>query len=202
MTIRSAITVILVSLFALIQVSPADAAERQKMFNGKSLEGWTVSRCEAAVEDGVLLLKEGNGLVYLKGPYRDFIFEFKWKARNPEMWDSGVYFRCDAPPETEKRPWPKQYQVNLRNGMEGNVNELAEARSEGLAKAGEWNEMKLTCIGTKARLEFNGKVAWEAEGLEQEQGIIALQAETPGGGQFEFKDIYLTELDGKKPPKE
>lgn len=198
MTIRPAITLILVSLFALIQVAPVHAAERQKMFNGKNLEGWTVSRCEAAVEDGVLLLKEGNGLVYLEGPYRDFTFEFKWKARNPEMWDSGVYFRCDAPPDTEKRPWPKQYQVNLRKGMEGNVNELAEARSEGLAKPGEWNEMKLTCIGTKARLEFNGKVAWEAEGLQQEQGIIALQAETPGGGQFEFKDIYVTKLDRKE----
>ena len=37
-----------------------------------------------------------------------------------------------------------------------------------------------------------------AEGLEQEEGIIALQAETPGGGQFEFKDIYLTKLPKKK----
>jgi hypothetical protein len=78
--------------------------------------------------------------------------------------------------------------------MEGNVNELPEARSEGLTKPGEWNEMKLTCIGPAARLEINGKLAWKAEGLEQEQGIIALQAETPGGGQFEFKDIYLTKL--------
>ena len=113
------------------------------------------------------------------------------------MWDSGVYFRCDAPPEESKRPWPQRYQVNLRKGMEGWVNALPKARCEGLAKPGEWNEMKLTCIGRTARLEFNGKVAWEAEGLEQEEGIIALQAETPGGGQFEFKDIYITKLDSK-----
>ncbi len=198
MSIRPTTTALLVASLVLAFTTAANAAERKKMFNGKNLEGWTVSRCEAAVEDGVLLLKEGNGLVYLKGPYRDFVFEFKWKARNPEMWDSGVYFRCDAPPEEGKRPWPKRYQVNLRKGMEGNVGALPGAKSEGLTKSGKWNEMKLTCIGTTAKLEFNGKVAWKADGLEQEQGIIALQAETPGGGQFEFKDIYLTKLPKKK----
>jgi hypothetical protein len=194
MLTRSTTFALLALFFALLLNPISNAAERQKVFNGKDLQGWTVSRCEATVENGSLLLKEGNGLVYLEGPYRDFVFEFKWKARNPEMWDSGVYFRCDAPPESEKRPWPQRYQVNLRKGMEGNVNELPEARSEGLTKPGEWNEMKLTCIGPAARLEINGKLAWKAEGLEQEQGIIALQAETPGGGQFEFKDIYLTKL--------
>ena len=194
MLTRSTTFALLALIFALLLNPISNAAERQKVFNGKDLQGWTVSRCEATVENGSLLLKEGNGLVYLEGPYRDFVFEFKWKARNPEMWDSGVYFRCDAPPESEKRPWPQRYQVNLRKGMEGNVNELPEARSEGLTKPGEWNEMKLTCIGPAARLEINGKLAWKAEGLEQEQGIIALQAETPGGGQFEFKDIYLTKL--------
>ncbi len=198
MPFRTSTASFLILWFVLSAVASAEEGQRKQVFNGKNLDGWTVSRCEAAVEDGVLVLKEGNGLVYLKGPYRDFVFEFQWKARNPEMWDSGVYFRCDAPPETEKRPWPKRYQVNLRKGMEGNVNALPNARSEGLAKPGKWNEMKLTCIGKTAKLEFNGKVAWEATGLEQEEGIIALQAETPGGGQFEFRKIFVTKLEGKK----
>lgn len=194
MPIRTTTSALLAVILTLLLSPVAKAAERQKMFNGKDLDGWTVSRCEAVVENGSLLLKEGNGLVYLKGPYRDFTFEFKWKARNPEMWDSGVYFRCAAPPESEKRPWPERYQVNLRKGMEGNVSDLAGAKSEGLVRPGQWNEMKLTCIGRTAKLEINGKPAWEAEGLEKAEGIIALQAETPGGGQFEFKDIYVTKL--------
>ncbi len=199
MMIRFTIAALLAAVLPPFLGQPAAAAERQSMFNGKDLQGWTVFRCQATVEEGVLLLKEGNGLVYLEGPYRDFTFEFKWKARNDQMWDSGVYFRCDAPPESGKRPWPERYQVNLRKGMEGNVSDLPGAKSEGLVRPGQWNEMKLTCVGRTARLEINGKPAWQTEGLQQAEGIIALQAETPGGGQFEFKDIYLTKLD-RKPP--
>jgi hypothetical protein len=42
---------------------------------------------------------------------------------------------------------------------------------------------------------MNGKPAWTAEGLENPApGYIALQAEVPGGGQFRFRNIYITEL--------
>jgi len=40
--------------------------------------------------------------------------------------------------------------------MEGNVEELKEARSTGLTKPGDWNHFKLTAEGTKAQLEING----------------------------------------------
>ena len=43
---------------------------------------------------------------------------------------------------------------------------------------------------------MNGKPAWEADGLgDPQEGFIALQAEVPGGGQYRFRNIYLTELD-------
>ncbi len=173
--------------------SAADAESRVQVFNGKNLDGWQVLNCEADVEDGCMVLKDGNGLIYLNDRYDDYILEFKWKARRDDKWDSGVYFRCDLPADSP-RPWPKKYQVNLRQEMEGNVGGLPGATSEGLIKPGEWNEMKLTVVGPGAKLEINGRAAWEAEGLEQHEGLIAIQAEVPGGGQFEFKDIYVTEL--------
>ena len=37
--------------------------------------------------------------------------------------------------------------------------------------------------------------AWTAEGLSgPEKGYIALQAEVPAGGQFRFRNLYITEL--------
>ena len=81
--------------------------------------------------------------------------------------------------------------------MEGNVDELKGAKSQGLTKAGEWNHFKLTVVGTKAELEINGKAAWKAEGVEEPEGFISLQAEVPGGGQFLFKNIRVMEVEGK-----
>jgi len=168
--------------------------KRVTLFDGKTLDGWTIIKCEATVDDGDVLITAGNGLIQTEKKYSDFILEFEWKALRDNKWDSGVYFRYDTVPAG--RPWPKRYQVNLRQGMEGNVGELKEARSEGLVKVGQWNKFKLTVQGTKASLEMNGKPAWQADGLgEPKEGFIALQAEVPGGGQHRFRNIYLTELD-------
>ena len=167
--------------------------KRVAMFDGKTLNGWTLVTCEAVVDDGNILLKSGNGLVQTEKKYGNFIFEFEWKALREANWDSGVYFRYDTIPP--KRPWPARYQVNLRQGMEGNLDDLKGAKSEGLVKDGQWNRFKLTVRGSKASLEINGKRAWEADGLgEPTTGYIALQAEVPGGGQYRFRNIYLTEL--------
>ncbi len=168
--------------------------KRVALFDGKTLDGWTVINCEAAVDDGDILLKGGNGLVQTQKQYGNFILEFEWKALRDDKWDSGVYFRYNVVPEN--RPWPDRYQVNLRQDMEGNVGALEEARSEGLTKTGQWNQFKLTVQGTELSLEMNGSPAWKADGLgEPAKGFIALQAEVPGGGQYRFRNIYLTELD-------
>ncbi len=164
------------------------------LFDGKTLDGWTVLKCEAEVDDGDILIVAGNGLIQTEKKYDDFILDFEWKALRDDKWDSGVYFRYNSVPEN--RPWPDRYQVNLQQNREGNIGNLEGANSKGLAKDGQWNKFKLTVIGTKATLEINGKPAWEADGLEgPEEGFIALQAEVPGGGQYRFRNIYLTELD-------
>ena len=167
--------------------------KRVALFDGKTLNGWTLVTCEAEVDGGDILLKAGNGLVQTEKKYGNFILEFDWKTLRDAKWDSGVYFRYDT--IAPKRPWPARYQVNLRQGMEGNLDDLKGAKSEGLVKDGQWNRFKLTVRGSKASLEINGKPAWEADGLgEPATGYIALQAEVPGGGQYRFRNIYLTEL--------
>jgi predicted alpha-1,2-mannosidase len=175
----------------------AFAAESGKpwvtLFDGHSLHGWKVVGCEAAVADGALLLKAGNGMVETERTYRDFILDVDWKALKPDHWDSGVFFRCgDAPPH---RHWPQLYQANLRKGIEGDVAELKEARSTGLTRPGQWNHFRLTLSGTTARLEINGRPAWTAGGVADVAGYIGLQAEIPGGGQFLFRNIRVQELE-------
>jgi len=193
---QTRLTLAIVALVGLVLAlgSAAPAAEATgkttELFNGKDFTNWKVIGCEAVVEDGAILIQEGNGLVQTERTYGDFVLELEWKALKPDNWDSGIYFRYESVPQG--RPWPGQYQVNLRKGMEGDVGGLDGAKSEGLTRPGEWNQFKLSVSGTSAALEINGKPAWKADGLKVPQGYISLQAEVPGGGRFLFRSIRIT----------
>lgn len=186
--------VVMFPLAAALIVGPC-AAEPVSLFDGKSLDGWSVIGCEAVVQDQAILIKSGNGLVQTKKTYGDFVFEVEWKALAADAWDSGVYFRYDEVPAD--RPWPKRYQVNLRKTMEGNVDGFPNGKSAVPTKAGEWNSFELTVKGATASLKVNGQQAWTVEGIEKPAGFIALQAEVPKGGQFLFRNIRITELAAK-----
>ena len=68
-------------LVAAFSFTAADAAEPVTLFDGKTLDGWDVLKCEAVVQDGVILLKAGNGLVQSEKQYGDYVLEYEWKAR-------------------------------------------------------------------------------------------------------------------------
>src|SRR5262245_1363490 len=65
------------------------------LFNGKDLSGWQVTDCEAVVEDGLLILKNGDGFVRTDHRYGDFVLDLDWRSRKKDKWDSGVYFRAE-----------------------------------------------------------------------------------------------------------
>ncbi len=162
------------------------------LFNGKNLDGWVVTDCKVGVENGALVLQEGDGLVRSHHQYKDFVLELDWKARKAEMFDSGIYIRGELP--VAPRKWPTKYQINLKQGFEGNVTTIKPAASTGLIKPGEWNHFKITVIGKTADMEINGKPAWKTDQIETPSGYIGFQAEVTLGGQFEFKNIAITEL--------
>ena len=182
------------AIFALSVICGAagfvSAAEPVSLFDGETLDGWKVIGCEAVVRDGAILLKSGNGLVEANKRYRDFVLEYEWKALNPEMWDSGVYFRYDAVPSGQ--PWPSRYQVNLRKGMEGNIDGFDNGKNTVKTKPGEWNRFELTVKGSTASLKVNGEASWTVDGITTPEGRLAIQAEVPGGGQFLCSLRYLS----------
>ncbi len=177
--------------------SHAIAAEedgfRTSIFNGKDLTGWHVTGCKVETGDGVLRLASDDGFVRTDHRYGDFVLDLEWRALRPEKYDSGIYIRCGLP--EGDRPWPKQYQVNLLQGKEGVIGGLeGSVPASQLIKPGEWNRFRLTAVGETVALEINGQPAWQATGLKSPSGHIGFQAEVPGGGSFEFRNINITEL--------
>jgi hypothetical protein len=186
------------ALVSILFTSLAVAAEpgaKTTVFDGKSLQGWVVTGCKAEVADGALAITEGDGFVRTDHRYRDFVLELSWKPRRTEKYDSGIYIRAELP--AEGKPWPGKHQINLKQGDEANLIGFKEGRSQGLVKPGEWNRMKVTAVGETITMELNGRPAWKTSGLKEAEGYIGIQCEAPGGGQFEFKDISITELDYK-----
>ena len=193
MMIRKVRCILALAVFVTVCAAHlSHAAEPVSLFDGKSLKGWDVLNCEAVVKDGAILLEAGNGLVQTKKKYRDFVFEYEWKALKSDKWDSGVYFRYDQVPEG--RPWPKRYQVNLRKEMEGDLAGFRDGKNTVPTKSGEWNKFELTVKGSEASLKVNGQPSWKVDGLEEVESHISLQAEVPHGGQFLFRNIRITEL--------
>ena len=185
-------TLVVIGVLAISCELGAEEAQRKSLFNGKNLDGWVVTGCQAEVRSGVLFAKAGNGLIRTKQQYEDFTFELEWRALKKEKWDAGIYFRFSQLPKS--KPWPARYQANLLQGQEGNVNGLPTAKSAGLVKDGQWNTLRLTVVGGNAKLEMNGKMAWKSSGVKDPKGFIAIQVEVPGGGQFEYRKIYVTDL--------
>jgi hypothetical protein len=92
---------------------PALAADdfQFNLFNGKDLAGWDVTNCKVTVEDGALVLKEGNGLVRTNLKYGDFILELDWRPLRTDTYDSGIYIRSEFPSSRRGRAWPDRYQI-------------------------------------------------------------------------------------------
>ena len=169
-----------------------DTGELTPIFNGKDLTGWTSTGAVTAVEDGALVIKDGNGFVRYDKELTDFVLEIEWKPLRDKDYDSGLYFRAGLPND---KPWPDRYQINLKEGDEGNLIGSKTARSERLAKpAGEWNHFKLKVVGKTAELAINGKPAWKTDEIEPAKGYIGIQVEVPGGGQYQFRNIRLKRL--------
>jgi hypothetical protein len=172
------------------------AGATSSLFDGQSLHGWTVlNEAEATVEDGLLLLKNGNGWLRSDFTYSDFALHVEWKALKASDYDSGIYIR--TPPDPGKPFSRDGYQINLLQGQEGNVKPLKGAESTGLIKPGEWNTFDVVVIGDTAELTINGKKAWKAGGIKHRRGHVGLQCEVTKGGQFLFRNIHITEFDHK-----
>jgi len=100
-TFYSLIVVVAIALLTSCATEPDKASKSPKgkrvaLFDGKTLDGWKILKCEAAVDNGHILIKTGNGLIQTEKMYGDFILEFEWKALR-ESISATFPYRRDAP---------------------------------------------------------------------------------------------------------
>jgi hypothetical protein len=164
---------------------------RLPLLDAANLDRWVAGGGEFVVEDGILRLKSGAGFLRAHHRLTDFVLELKWRAGSPEV-RGAVCFRSPLP--EPGKVWPDRYRIQLRPGLEGDLEGTVATGKPALIQPGEWNELRLSVVGGTASLEINGQGVWTFDGLSESSGWLGLYADATCGGTLEFRDVVVTEL--------
>lgn len=188
----------------LLLVVSVHSMQAQKLFNGKSLKGWTIHGTEKwYVANGELICESGPdkqyGYLSTTKTYKNFEFsvQFKQEANG----NSGVFFRSSIE-GVKISGW--QVEVAPAGQHTGGIYEsygrgwLIQPRpaDEAFLKTGEWNELKIRVIGDEVTTWLNGQqmVYLKDEKIGAADGFIALQIHDGGGIKVRWKDFRIKKL--------
>ncbi len=166
-------------------------AKWTNLFNGKDLAGWKQLNGKASYEVikgeivGTTVLGEPNSFLTTEALYDDFILELEYKL-DADM-NSGIQFRSESKPDyMNGRVYGYQVEIDPSDrAWTGGFYD--EARRDWLYpleynlpgkkayKKGEWNLIRLECIGDVMRIWVNGIPTSNVSDNLTHKGFIALQ---------------------------
>ena len=180
------------------------------LFNGKNLTGWKQLNGKAKyhVENGEIVgttvFGEPNSFLATEKEYGDFILEFEYKVDS--TMNSGVQFRSESRDDyMNGRVHGYQFEIDpsKRNWTGGIYDEARrdwlytmDLNPSGKAayKKGQWNKVRIECIGPHLRTWVNGIPAAYVIDDMTAVGFIALQVHSIGKKEEEGKEIRWRNL--------
>ena len=179
-------------------------AQEIQLFDGKSLEGWTVHGTEKwYVDQGELVCESGPDAAYgylsTTAFYDNFelMVDFKQEADG----NSGVFFRSTFE-GTKVTGW--QVEVAPPGKDSGGIYESygrgwlikPDPTKDKALKMGEWNTMKIRVVGDQVTTWLNDveMVSLTDEGIGKGKGAIALQIHDGGGIKVRWRNLQLTPI--------
>ena len=180
-------------------------AQKNKIFNGKNLDGWIVHGSEKwYVDEGELICESGPnekyGYLSTVKFYNNFILTLDFKQES--NGNSGVFFRSRIE-GTKISGW--QVEVAPPKNNSGGIYESygrgwlikPDLKKDNILKMGKWNHMKIKVVGSSVITWLNGTkmVELEDKKIGQGKGAIALQIHDGGGIKVRWKNIRIEELE-------
>lgn len=208
----------LLVLGVLLQAGVSSASNNDggwtNLFDGKTLRGWKVlgGQADYKIEDGVIVgttaLNTPNSFLVTEKEYGDFVLEVDIKLGaainsgvqtrshfNPKLNNGrGAVYGRQVEIDPSDRRWSGGiYDESRRQWIYPlSLNEDAQS----LYKAGEYNRIKVECIGNETKTWLNGKpVAYVIDTLDQ-SGFIGLQVHSvskpsDAGQKIYFKNVRI-----------
>jgi Domain of Unknown Function (DUF1080) len=202
-------------------IAPARGADKPSadgftpLFDGKTLQGWrnpyTWGKSEV-VNGEIHLTGDKKFFLVTEKSYGDFIFEGEVLLPQGPA-NSGFMFRAHAEPNKvygyqsevdsdPKRMWSGGlYDEGRRmwfiSPIKGNAASEAEfkKRAGNTFKRDEWNTYRITCKGSKIRIEVNGVVTTDVEDSKDASGVIGIQHHGEKGQTYKFRNLRIKLLD-------
>ncbi len=192
------------ALFILLMTMPEIKAQKQELFNGKDLDGWTVYGTEKwYVENSLLVCESGPdkeyGYLATDEHYKDFELNLDFKQEADG--NSGVFIRSTIE-GVKVSGW--QVEVAPKGKHTGGVYESygrgwlikPDPEKEKVLKEGEWNHLKIEVKGNQLTTWLNGTemITITDEKIGNGEGSVALQIHSGGGIKVKWKNIVLEKL--------
>ena len=187
----------------------ADYRQAVLLFDGRALDGWTVSdpklKDTFAVQGGVIA-ETGKPPGYLRTEKDYTSYTLHLQLRHVAAGNSGVLVRMQPPDKV----WPKSIEAQGQSGHMGDIWNIDKfpmkvdaARTQGRRTVklhdsnerplGEWNEYEIALDGGDLQIKVNNLLQNAAAEVEVVPGKIGLQAE---GSAKEFRNIVLVPIGG------
>lgn len=208
---------LLLSVLALT-LATACSSQKESLFNGKNLEGWTIFVEDPSMDPkDFFYVNEGMietpglplGYLRTKKEYSDYHLHVEWRYPE-EPTNSGVFVHVNGPDLL----WPDHFQAQLKHedagdfivhgvGQSATINDtvytstsddrplLPKLHPSNENSAGEWNSYDITCKGNTIEVRVNGLLQNTAFNCNLSSGAIGLQAE---GSKIQFRNLWIEPL--------
>ena len=188
---RSVTAAIVALGLALGSLGLATAAEDdgwEVLFDGSSLDAWTVKPKGWIIEDGALARQPGGGYAWSKKQYGDFILDLEFKVS--KGCNSGIFIRTANPRNCVQTGIEVQVLDSFGKQKVGKhdccaIYDCLAPSKNAAKKAGEWNRAVITCQGPKITIVLNGEPIIDMD-LDQ----WAEPRKNPDGSKNKFRTAY------------
>lgn len=206
---------LLMIVLIALGIATSCSQNRESLFDGKSLDGWTIYVEDPDVNpeeffyvnDGMIeTVGVPVGYLRTEKEYSDYHLHVEWRYPE-EPTNSGIFLHTSGPDLI----WVAHYQGQLKHqnagdfivhgvGVSATLRDtvyvstqetkplIPKTHSTNENPAGEWNSYDITCLGSTIELRVNGLLQNTATNCSLTKGAIGFQAE---GSKIQFRNIWI-----------
>ncbi len=200
----------------LLAASALSAAGFEKIFDGKTLNGWKLVGGKGpgyVVEKGIIVCPaDGGGNLFTEKEYSNFVLRFEFKMEPGA--NNGMGIRAPYEGDAAYKGMEIQildhdherYKGKIRDVQKhGSIYDVIAAKDGALKPVGQWNKEEIIADGRKIKVTLNGKVIVDANldtvtdpavlkkhpGLARTSGHLGFLGH---GTRVEFRNLTVKEL--------